>query len=438
MQPESEATAAPRRALLLRRPVLSWALYDWANSAFATTVMAGFFPIFFKDYWSTGLAATKSTFWLGAGNSATALLVAVAAPVLGAIADRGGLSRQFLLLFAALGISATSLFFLVPGGAWQTAIMLYVLAGTGFAAANVFYDGLLLPVSGGRNLDLVSGYGYSLGYLGGGLLFALNVLMVQRPGWFGLADATSAVQFSFLSVAAWWALFSLPLAIWVREPRSASAVPARAAVAAGLKQLVTTFHELRALKTVAWFLLAYWLYIDGVYTIIKMAVDYGITLGLVRTDLILALLITQFVGFPAALFFGWLGTRIGAKSGILIALAVYCVATVNAYFMDSSAEFFRLAVAIGLVQGGVQSLSRSLFARLIPADKSMEYFGFYNMVGRFSAIIGPVLVGSVAVLLDDSRLGMMSVLLLLIAGALLLIGLDVGRGERAARLLEQE
>lgn len=436
MPPETKLASAPRRAVLLQRPVVSWALYDWGNSAFATTVMAGFFPIFFKDFWSTGLTATESTFWLGAGNSATALLVAFAAPLLGAIADRGGMSKRFLLASAALGIVATSLLYFLPAGAWHHAVWLYVLAGTGFAAANVFYDGLLVPVSGGRNLDLVSGYGYSLGYLGGGALFALNVVMVQRPDWFGLVDAATAVQVSFLTVAAWWALFSLPLAVNVKEPRPLDVVPPGAAIRAGLTQLVATFHELRGLKTVGVFLLAYWLYIDGVYTIIKMAVDYGITLGLDRTDLILALLITQFVGFPAALFFGWLGTRIGAKTGILIALAVYCLATVNAYFMDSSAEFFRLAVAIGLVQGGVQSLSRSLFARLIPADKSMEYFGFYNMVGRFSAIIGPVLVGSVAVLLDDSRLGMMSVLLLLVVGGLLLVSVDVKRGEAAVRTLE--
>ncbi len=437
MQPDNTSRAKlSKRAALLQKPVLSWALYDWGNSAFATTVMAGFFPIFFKDFWSGDLPVTGSTFWLGAGNSLTALLVAIAAPMLGAIADRGGLSKRFLLVAASLGILATGMLFFVAEGQWRVAIMLYVIAGTGFAAANVFYDGLLVPVTGGRNLDLVSGYGYSLGYLGGGALFALNVVMVQRPEWFGLASAVEAVQFSFLSVALWWAVFSLPLAIHVREPRPPDAVPVRAAVRAGLAQLSVTFRELRALKTVALFLVAYWLYIDGVYTIIKMAVDYGISLGLARNDLILALLITQFVGFPSALFFGWLGARIGPKIGILIALGIYSVATVNAYFMDSSAEFFRLAVAIGLVQGGVQSLSRSLFARIIPADKSMEYFGFYNMVGRFSAILGPVLVGSVAVVFDDSRLAMMSVLVLLLAGAALLSGVNVARGEQRARELQ--
>ncbi len=425
-----------RDSPLLSRPIYSWALYDWGNSAFATTIMAGFFPIFFKDFWSAGLSATQSTFWLGFGNSFTALLVAVAAPVLGAIADRGGLSKKFLLVAAGIGVVTTAGLYFVEAGQWQFALTLYVLAGTGFAAANVFYDGLLVPVTGGRDLDLVSGFGYSLGYLGGGALFTLNVVMVQRPEWFGLPDATTAVQFSFLSVAIWWALFSLPLAANVREPHPGDSLGAMAAVRAGLIQLRVTFAELRALKTVALFLLAYWLYIDGVYTIIKMAVDYGISLGLARNDLILALLITQFVGFPSALFFGWLGTRIGAKRGILIALAVYCAATVNAYYMDSSAEFFRLAVAIGIVQGGVQSLSRSLFARMIPADKSMEYFGFYNMVGRFSAILGPLLVGSVALLSNDPRLAMMSVLLLLVTGAALLLAVNVARGERLARSLE--
>lgn len=433
--PGSSRAARPRSALL-SKPVLSWALYDWGNSAFATTIMAGFFPIFFKDFWSAELPATTSTFWLGVGNSATALLVALAAPLLGAIADRGAMSKRFLLVSASMGIAATGALFWVGSGQWQLALGLYVVAGTGFAAANVFYDGLLIPVSGGRNLDLVSGYGFSLGYLGGGALFAINVLMVQRPDLFGLTDSVQAVQYSFLSVALWWGAFTLPLAVNVHEPRPIEKQSLTAAIRAGLVQLVLTFRELRGLRTVALFLVAYWLYIDGVYTIIKMAVDYGITIGLDRNDLILALLITQFVGFPAALLFGWLGSRIGAKTGILIALAVYCGATINAYFMDSSAEFYRLAIAIGLVQGGVQSLSRSLFARLIPADKSMEYFGFYNMVGRFSAILGPLLVGSVAVLLDDSRMAMMSVLVLLIAGAVLLVRVDVSLGEQRALALQ--
>lgn len=431
--------AAARHKLLLDRQVLSWALYDWANSAFATTIMAGFFPIFFKDFWSAALTPTQSTFWLGFGNSFTALLVAIAAPLLGAIADRGGLSKRMLMLAAVCGISATAALCWVSADRWEIALTMYILAGTGFAAANVFYDGLLVPVSGGRNLDLVSGYGYSLGYLGGGVLFALNVLMVQHPDWFGLANPAEAVQYAFLTVAVWWAVFTLPLAVNVREPLPQPNYSAAGALRAGIAQLRVSFKELRQLRSAAVFLLAYWLYVDGVYTIIKMAVDYGITIGLERNDLILALLITQFVGFPSALFFGWLGGRIGAKSGILIALAVYCAATVNAYFMDSSAEFFRLAIAIGLVQGGVQSLSRSLFARLIPAHKSMEYFGFYNMVGRFSAILGPLLVGSVAVLLDDSRLAMMSVLILLVGGAVLLVTVDVGRGvAHAAALTRSE
>lgn len=426
-----------RHKKLLQKNVFSWALYDWGNSAFATTVMAGFFPIFFKEFWASGVAPTTSTFWLGLGNGSTSLVVAFAAPVLGAIADRGGVSKRFLLIAAGLGISMTAGLFFVSAGQWQLALALYVVAGIGFAAANVFYDGLLLPVTGGKDLDLVSGLGYSLGYLGGGLLFALNVMMVRYPGWFGLASEAQAVQVSFLSVALWWALFSLPLAFNVREPGSVGRLPVRAAVSAGFRQLAATFHEVRALRTVAVFLLGYWLYIDGVYTIIKMAVDYGISLGLARNDLILALLITQFVGFPSALFFGWLGERVGPKNGILVALAVYCAATINAYFMDSGADFYRLAVAIGLVQGGVQSLSRSLFARIIPADKSMEYFGFYNMIGRFSAILGPVLVGSVALAFNDSRLAMMSVLLLLLGGAAILMTVDVADGERLARKLEQ-
>jgi len=408
-------------AALRRRPVVAWALYDWANSAFATTVMAGFFPVFFKQYWNAGVAATESTFRLGLANGLASLFIALLAPVLGAIADRSGARVRMLMGFTVLGAAATAGLALVGEGEWLLAAALYLAASLGFWGGIVFNDSLLLEVAEPDEYDLVSGYGYALGYLGGGLLFALNVAMTLKPAFFGLPDAAAAVRVSFVMVGAWWLLFSLPLALFVRERRQLDPVPAVEAVRRGLRELRDTLKAISCYRPILWFLAAYWLYIDGVNTVMKMAVDYGLSLGFEASDLVTALLLTQFVAFPAALGFGWLGSRIGARRGIFIALAVYAAVTCYAYFIQDSRDFYLLAVVVGLVQGGVQSLSRSYYGRLIPAGKSSEFFGFYNMMGKFAAVLGPLLTGVVARLTGDSRLGILSILLLFVAGASLLV-----------------
>lgn len=408
-------------SLFRRKPVLSWALYDWANSAFATTVMAGFFPAFFQRYWSLGVDPTVSTSRLGIANGIAGFIVALLAPVLGAMADRGGRRKRFLIAWSLLGIVGTALLFFVERGDWVSAFVLFTVGSVGFAAANVFYDALLLEVAAESELDRVSAYGYSLGYLGGGLLFAFNVLMTVKPEWFGLADAGEAVRWSFISVAVWWFVFLLPLALNVQESQPAERLSFVAAARSGLRELGTTLREISRYREIGLFLVAYWLYIDAVNTIIKMAVDYGVALGLPTASLLAALLLTQFVAFPAALFFGWLGDRIGAKRGILIGIAVYSVATVYAFFLDSVVEFFGLAVVIGLVQGGVQSLSRSLFGRLVPPGKNGEFFGFYNMMGKFATVIGPLLVAVVALTTGSSRASIASLVVLFIAGGLVLL-----------------
>ncbi len=408
-------------AALRRRPVVAWALYDWANSAFATTVMAGFFPVFFKQYWNAGVAATESTFRLGLANGLASLFIALLAPVLGAIADRSGARVRMLMGFTVLGAAATAGLALVGEGEWLLAAALYLAASLGFWGGIVFNDSLLLEVAEPDEYDLVSGYGYALGYLGGGLLFALNVAMTLKPAFFGLPDAAAAVRVSFVMVGAWWLLFSLPLALFVRERRQLDPVPAVEAVRRGLRELRDTLKAMSRYRPILWFLAAYWLYIDGVNTVMKMAVDYGLSLGFEASDLVTALLLTQFVAFPAALGFGWLGSRIGARRGIFIALAVYAAVTCYAYFIQDSRDFYLLAVVVGLVQGGVQSLSRSYYGRLIPAGKSSEFFGFYNMMGKFAAVLGPLLTGVVARLTGDSRLGILSILLLFVAGASLLV-----------------
>jgi UMF1 family MFS transporter len=409
------------RTPLLRRPVVAWALCDWANSAFATTVMAGFFPTFFKQFWSAGSDVTISTFRLGLANGAASFLVALMAPLVGAIADKGGTRVRLLALFTMLGAAMTSALYLVGRGEWLMAVALYVVASIGFSVGNQFYDSLIVDVSREREFDLVSGYGYALGYLGGGILFALNVFMVTEPARFGLADSAAAVHVAFVSVGVWWLAFTIPAFLFIRETQPAQATHGLKAALAGWRELAATLGAIRKYRDLTLFLVAYWFYIDGVNTIIKMAVDYGLSLGLQTKSLLTALLVTQFVAFPAAFAFGWFGGRFGARTGILIAIGVYVLATFGAYRIDSEHDFLVLAIVIGCVQGGIQSLSRSLYGRLVPEGKAGEFFGFYNMMGKFAAVLGPTLTGVVAYTTHDPRLAIMSVSLLFIIGGVLLL-----------------
>ncbi len=379
-----------------RRAIWGWALYDWANSAFATTVMAGFFPIFFKQFWSYGADINLSTARLGLGNALAGLIVALAAPVLGAIADRGQSRKRFLVRFAVLGVISSALLFFVGRGQWVGAILVYTAAIVGFSGANVFYDALLPHVARPEQYDRVSALGFAAGYLGGGLLFLINVIMTLKPALFGLPDSAAAVRWSFLTVAVWWGGFGLIALRGFSEPsKPGTGIRWTASCRYGFRQLAATLQQIRHYRPVFLFLLAYWLYIDGVDTIIRMAVDYGLSLGFETGDLITALLLVQFIGFPAALLFGRLGQSWGVQRSLYLGLAVYVGITLWGAFMQHRWEFFGLAAAIGLVQGGVQALSRSYFAALVPAEHSAEFFGFYNMMGKFAVIIGPAMMGGV-------------------------------------------
>lgn len=403
---------------LPNRKIMAWAMYDWANSAFATTVMAGFFPIFFKQYWSAGADVTESTFQLGVSNSVASIIVVLMAPLLGAIADRAGAKKKFLFLFALLGICMTGGLYFVAKGDWFIAALFYIAATLGFMGGNVFYDALLVTVAEPDQREMVSAIGFAVGYLGGGLLFFINVMMTQQPEWFGLANAAEAVRLSFITVAVWWMVFALPLLFLVPENKPGG--QGNGSVSIGFRQLMDTFRQIRLLRNVFIFLVAYWLYIDGVDTIVRMAVDYGLSIGFDTGDLIQALLITQFVGFPAALVFGKLGTIYSARAGIYLALFTYIAITGIAYQMDTVWEFYLLAVLIGLVQGGIQALSRSLYSRIIPQDKAGEFFGFYNMMGKFAAVLGPLLMAWVGVATGNPRYAILSVSVLFIAGGVLL------------------
>ena len=415
-----------------KQAVWSWAFYDWANSAYSTTVMAGFFPLFFKEYWADPNNPTHSTFYLGMANSIASIVVAALAPLLGSVADQGSTKKKFLILFAFLGVIMTGGLWMVAQGNWQMAVFFYVLATIGFASGNVFYDALLPGLASEERVDVVSSLGFGLGYLGGGLLFLVNVFMYLKPEIFGIPDGATAIKLSFLSVAVWWAVFTIPLILFVPEPKNYDTVDFKNAVRMGWIQLVQTFKEIRNMKVVGTFLLAYWFYIDGVDTIIRMAVDYGMSLNFPGESLIIALLIVQFVAFPAALIYGWLASKIGTKTAIMVGIIAYSFITLLGYFMTEAWHFYVLAILIGLFMGGIQALSRSLYIRIIPPAKSAEFFGFYNMLGKFAAIIGPALMGTIALATGSARLGILSILLLFILGAFFLNKVDIEEGKRLA------
>ena len=400
---------------------LSWAFYDWGNSAFATTVMAGFFALYFKSYSNAGVSSDVSAFRLGVCYSLSGVVVALLAPLLGAVSDRSGNRKSLLFVFTGIGVISTALLAAPGEGQWFFAAMVFFFSLIGFNGAIVFYDAMLPEAAEGDSADFVSSLGYSLGYLGGGILFAVNVLMYLKPEWWAISSSGDAVRVSFLSVALWWAVFSIPLFREVPEGERRYREPIFASCREGIRQLACTLRELFGRqRNVLLFLAAYWLYIDAVNTVIKMAVDYGVSIGFGAEHLIGALLLTQFVGFPCALVFGVLGERIGAKKAVQIGLLLYCGIVVWASQLSNEWEFYALAVSVGMVQGGVQALSRSLFAKMVPEEHAAEYFGFYNLVGKFATILGPMLVGVITLWSGSHRTGILGILLLFAVGSVLL------------------
>ena len=416
-----------------RKQIISWSLYDWANSTFSTTVMAGFFPIFFQQYWSTATDVTVSTWYLGLANSLASIAVASLAPFLGAIADKASVKKRLLIFFAFIGIISTGALSMVGQGYWKIAAVFYVVASVGFMSANIFYDSLLPSVASKQKRDFVSSLGYSLGYIGGGILFLVNVAMYLKPQFFGIADAPSAIKLSFLTVAVWWAIFTLPILIFVKEKAPANDIGIIKSISAGWIQLLSTLKRIRELKVVTTFLIAYWLYIDGVDTIIRMSVDYGTSLGFTTSTLITLLLMVQFIAFPATLIYNWFAKQIGIKQAILIAIGGYiCIAVIGS-LVSKEWHFYIIATLIGCFQGGIQALSRSLYSRIIPSNNSAEFFGFYNMFGKFATIIGPPLMGYVAMATGNPRFGILAIILLFVLGGYFLLMVDVEEGERVAQ-----
>lgn len=440
------AGAAPRSdeegkllwRLGLHRPELrAWAMYDWANSAFWATVIQ-IFPFYYVRVAHADSPPAVANARYAAATTVAMVIIALLSPVLGAIADHAGIKKKMLAAFLVLGIPATALMFFIGRGDWGLATTLFVLANIGVAGSIVFYESLLPHVAREDEIDRVSAAGYALGYLGSGLLMAANLVMIQRPQWFGLADSASAMRISFLSVAVWWLIFSIPLFRRVDEPARAPHVgaPQKGVVLAGFRRVAGTLRELRGYRQAFLMLVAFLIYNDGINTIIRMAAPYAAEIGLNEGAAIGALLLVQFVGIPFTLLFGLMAKRLGPKRSILLGLVVYLGITLTAYFMTNIVHFMVLAAMVGMVMGGTQALSRSLFASMIPRHRSAEFFAFYGVFEKFAGIVGPALFAGMIAATGSSRGAILALDAFFIAGGALLLFVNVDEGRRVAREAE--
>jgi MFS transporter, UMF1 family len=414
----------------------AWAWYDWANSAYFTTIIAAVFPPFYATYAAEGVEPAQATARFAAITTASVALIAVLSPILGAIADYSGIKKRLLTFFMLVGVSAAAAMVLIGQGDWQLASLLFVIGNLGVSGSTVFYDALLPNVARPDESDRVSAAGYALGYVGGGLLLLLNLAWILQPQAFGFPDAAAATKASFVSVAVWWLVFSVPLLLKVPEPpptRVAGDRPHANLIVAAFGRLAQTFREMRRYKQAFLFFLAMLLYQDGIQTIIRLGSVYGAELGIDRNAQIGAYVMVQFVGIPFAFLFGSLGARIGTKRALYIALAVYTAATILAYFMKTVVHFFILAGLVATVQGGAQALSRALFSRMIPLSKSSEFFGFFAVAERFATVLGPLVFTISIAITGSSRFAVLFIITFFIAGALLLSFVDEHKGIAAAQ-----
>jgi MFS transporter, UMF1 family len=419
-----------------RRDLRAWAMYDWANSAVQTTIIAAIFPIYFQKVAAAGMPGPVATSRFAWATTIAILVVAVVAPVLGAVADYAPVKKRLLAMFLGIGAAATGAMFFITRGDWQLALVLFVVSNVGVAGSIVFYESLLPHIAAEEELDRVSTAGYALGYLGGGVLLAINILMMSKPAWFFLPDREVAVRASLASVAVWWVVFSIPLFRDVPEPAGrpkSGERPVGQTLVNAARRLLETLRELRRYRQAFMLLLAFLLYNDGIQTIIRMATTYGTEIGIDENAMIGALLITQFIGVPFGFLFGFFAQRIGAKRAVFVGLMAYSVITILGYFMRTAMHFYMLAILVGMVQGGTQALSRSLFASMIPKHKSSEFFAFFGVFERYAGILGPAVFAWVVAHSGTSRNAILSVLAFFVIGGGLLTLVDVDEGRRAAR-----
>ena len=383
-------------------------MYDWANSAYATIVLAGFFPIIYAEYFAASIDPSERTLYLGISNSIASLLLIVSAPFFGLLADKFNKKKLFLSIFALVSISSTFFLSFISSNSFVLASMLFSISLLGFMMANVFYDSMLLDFEN-ENFNKISSYGYAFGYLGGGIAFVIALLFIYYAGQSDI-ELIASKKIVFIFTSFWWSMFMIPLILFWEDETEPSKLKL---------SISQSFKELFSNKKIFYFLLAYWVYIDGVDTIIRMAVNYGLTIGFSGTDLLVALLVTQFVSFPGTLVILKISDIFNIEKAIIFCLLVYLSITYFAYNLYSVQEFYIIAILIGLAQGGIQALSRSYFAALVPENRSSEYFGIYNMLGKFAALLGPILVGLVTFYTSDSRIGIASISIFFFAGIFL-------------------
>ncbi|HVS63703.1 MAG TPA: MFS transporter [Thermoanaerobaculia bacterium] len=418
----------------------AWAMYDWGNSAFFTLVVTAVYPIWFQDVAAAGLDDAVATARYAQWTAVALIVVAVVSPLVGAVADASATRKRFLALGLGIGVVSTALLAVPAEGTWRVSLALFAIANVGVLLSLVLYDSLLPHIAKRDEIDRVSTAGYALGYLGGGLALALCLAVILMPERFGLSGTAAATRLSFVAVAIWWLLFSIPLFRRVPEPprrlepdESGRQAPLRLAVT----RLGETLGELRRERQAFLLLIAVLVYNDGITTIYRMATIYGREIGLPQNHLIAAVLLVQFVGIPFAFLFGQIAGRFGAKRSILGALAIYLGISAFGYAIETVTQFYVLALAVASVQGGVQALSRSLFASMIPQHKSSEMFGFYSVAERFAAVLGPAVFGITAAAFGSSRYAVLSVMVFFLVGGLLLMRVDVEEGRRAARAKEE-
>lgn len=440
-----EASPNERRSwlerLALHRPELrAWVLYDWANSALITTVVASVFPIYFKQVLAGGLSDDAASARFSLATAIGLAIVAVISPFLGALADYRACKKRLLVVFAGIGISATACLYLVDRGDWVVGLALFVLANIGASGSFVFYDALLPHVAREDEVDRVSTMGYAAGYLGGGLLLLFNLWVIRSPDTFGLPEGTLPTRLAFVSVAVWWALFSIPLLRRVSEPTRVIELDELAdqnPLAVAVTRLKETFRELKHFKQAFLLLVAFLIYNDGIQTIYRMATIIGTAKDFAAETMIAAIALVQFVGIPFAILFGQLASRFGAKRMVLGGIVVYCGITVFGYAMETEGQFIALAVLVGMVQGGCQALSRSLFASMIPAHKSAEFFALFAVGEKFAGIFGPAIFGISIALTGSSQSAILSILVFFAIGGLLLTRVDVEAGRAAAKRADE-
>jgi len=432
----------------LHRPELrAWAMYDWGISGYQTVIMAAVFPIFFSQYAAHGMADDVKLQWFSYAQTVGAVLIAILAPILGAVADFRASKKKFLGWFMILGVGSTAAMFLIGQGDILFACILLVLSLAGATGSTTFYEALLPHIASEDEMDRVSTAGYALGYVGGGILLAVNLAIISNPGLIGLPSgegitpeqASLPTRISFVSVGIWWLLFSIPVLRKVGEPARTIEADERTdlnPIRAAFTRLGETLRELRGYKQAFLFMVAFTIYNDGIQTIIKMAAAYGDVVGIGRSDLIAAILIVQFVGIPCAFAFGYIAKFVGAKRSVLFGIAAYAGICVFAYFLDTTREFYTLAILIGLVQGGTQALSRSMFANMIPRHKSGEFFGFFSVFEKFGGILGPLVFGLAVGAGRSPNTAILSVIAFFFVGGALLLFVDTKEGERVARLAD--